>query len=393
MLINTQPARTSAKLDTFEKLQLLSRDSQYDLACACGSTKDSHRTRGAHGKWIYPITLPDGGKSVLFKTLISNVCSSDCKYCPLNKNSNVQRCTLNSEELVNTFLDYYNNREVFGLFLSSGLIGTADATMDKLITAAEILRKKHQFRGYIHLKILPGSSPAAIEKAISLASAVSLNIETPGKEFMARLSGQKNFLRDIVEPMKLISRLISEQRRRIKQTTQFIVGAAGENDRQIVNYTEALYKKIGLERVYFSAYQNLNEPDTSNKAAALPNQDGFIREHRLYQVDFLLRKYKFSQSDIIYDQNGLLSKELDPKELWAKNHPEFFPVNVNTADRYELLRVPGLGPQTVSEILYKRKLSKIRSIDDINCSKRLLKASKYLDFGCTVKNKIFLFNF
>ncbi len=383
MLINTQP-------DTFEKLQLLSRDSQYDLACACGSTKDSHRTRGGHGKWIYPITLPDGGKSVLFKTLISNVCSSDCKYCPLNRNSDVRRCTLGSEEIVNTFLDYYNRREVFGLFLSSGLIGTADATMDRLITTVEILRKRHQFKGYIHLKILPGSSPAAIEKAISLASAVSLNIETPGKEFMGKLSSQKDFIRDIVEPMKLISRLISEHRRRIKQTTQFIVGAAGEDDRQIVNYTSALYDKIGLNRVYFSAYQPINDANSVTTS----NRDGFVREHRLYQVDFLFRKYNFSQSDIIYDQNGLLSKEFDPKELWAQKHPEFFPVNVNTAERYKLLRVPGLGPETVDSILYKRKFSKIQSIDDINkYSKRLLKASKYLDFGCQVKNKVFLFNF
>jgi predicted DNA-binding helix-hairpin-helix protein len=395
MLINTQP-------DTTEKLRLLSRDSQYDLACACGSTKDSHRSRGNHGKWIYPITLPNGGKSVLFKTLISNVCSSDCKYCPLNKNSNVQRCTLNSDEIVNTFLDYYNNREVFGLFLSSGLLGTADATMDRLIAAAEILRKRHQFKGYIHLKILPGASPAAIEKAVSLASAVSLNIETPGREFMSKLSSQKDFNRDIVEPMKLISKLAKDPRRKVKQTTQFIVGAAGENDRQIVNYTAAMYDKIGLERVYFSAYQNLNAPHepsptthtpTHTPSAVLPSQDGFIREHRLYQVDFLLRKYNFSQSDIIYDENGLLSKELDPKELWAKKHPEFFPVNINTADRYELLRVPGLGPNTVNDILHKRKFAKISSIDDINYGRRLLKASKYLDFGCQVKNKVFLFNF
>ena len=383
MLINSKP-------DTFEKLQLLSRDSQYDLACACGSTKDSHRTRGSHGKWIYPITLPDGGKSVLFKTLISNVCSSDCKYCPLQRNADIPRCTLNSEETVNTFLDYYNRREVFGLFLSSGIIGTAEATMEKLITTCEILRKKHQFKGYIHLKILPGSSPAAIEKALSLASAVSLNIETPGKEFMSKLSTKKDFIKDIVEPIKLISKLRSEQKRRIKQTTQFIVGAAGETDRQIVNYTSALYDKVSLNRVYFSAYQR-NDSENSEDTQ---NSEGFIREHRLYQVDFLFRKYNFSQDDIIYDRDGLLSKDLDPKELWAKNHPEFFPVNVNTADRYKLLRVPGLGPNTVENILNKRKVSKIQSIDDISSSgKRMLKALRYLDFGQGPKNKVFLFNF
>lgn len=384
MLINTKP-------DTFEKLQLLSRDSQYDLACACGSTKDSHRTRGSQGKWIYPVTLPNGGKSVLFKTLISNVCSSDCKYCPLNRNADIQRCTLNSEEIANTFLDYYNRREVFGLFLSSGIIGTAEATMDRLITSCEILRKKHQYKGYIHLKILPGSSPAAIEKALSVATAVSLNIETPGKEFLSKLSEKKDFLKDIVEPIKLISKLIKEHHRRIKQTTQFIVGAAGENDRQIVNYTSALYNKMDLDRVYFSAYQRTNKENNPN----LTDTDSFVREHRLYQVDFLFRRYGFQQDDIIYDKSGLLSTETDPKELWAKNHPEFFPVNVNTATKYKLLHVPGLGPSTVELILNKRKVAKIQTIDDIDtiAGKRMLKASRYLDFGTVAKNKVYLFNF
>ncbi|MFA5292012.1 MAG: radical SAM protein [Phycisphaerae bacterium] len=379
-----------SKPDTFEKLQLLSRDSQYDLACACGSNKFDRRTRGSNGKWIYPVTLPNGGRSLLFKTLLSNVCSSDCKYCPLHKNADIPRCTLNSDELVKTFLDYYNNGEVFGLFLSSGIIGTAEATMDKLITCAEILRKKHQFKGYIHLKILPGASPAAIEKAISVSNAVSLNIETPGKEFLEKLSSKKDFLRDIVEPMKLISRLTSQSRRRVKQTTQFIVGAAGESDQHIVNYTAALYERIGINRVYFSAYQRNNAENENNTDP----QEGFTREHRLYQVDFLFRKYGFTQSDIIYDNSGLLSVETDPKEVWAKNHPEFFPIKVNTATRYNLLRVPGLGPMAVERILERRKVAKISSIDDIdNVNKRLLKAAKYLDFGGVSQNKAFLFNF
>ena len=379
---------TTSKPDTFEKLQLLSRDSQYDLACACGTDKSGHRTRGKGGKWIYPVALPNGGTTVLFKTLISNVCSSDCKYCPLRQNADAPRCTLNCNELTRTFLDYYNRGEVFGLFLSSGIIGSADKTMEKLIAPAQILRKKHNFKGYIHLKILPGSSPAAIEKAVSVADAVSLNIETPGKEFLEKLSSKKDFLKDIVEPMKLISRLTKQSKRRVKQTTQFIVGAADENDRQIVNYTAALYDRIGLNRVYFSAYQS------SCPQANVNPEERFMREHRLYQVDFLLRKYGFNQSDIIYDSSGRLSFETDPKESWAKNHPEFFPVTVNTAVRYKLLRVPGLGPVSVDRILEKRKLAKITSIDDIDkAGLRLYKAAKYLDFGESAKNKVFLFNF
>ena len=378
----------SSKPGTFEKLQLLSRDSQYDLACACGTDKSGHRTRGSSGRWIYPITLPNGGTTILFKTLISNVCSSDCKYCPLRQDADTPRCTLNCNEISETFLDYYNRGEVFGLFLSSGIISSADKTMEKLIAPAEALRKKHHFKGYIHLKILPGSSPAAIEKAVSVADAVSLNIETPGKEFLEKLSTKKDFLRDIVEPMKLISRLTRQSKRRVKQTTQFIVGAAGENDQEIVNYTAALYDRIGLSRVYFSAYQS-SCPQTN-----VNPEERFMREHRLYQVDFLLRKYGFNQSDILYDTSGLLSFETDPKEVWAKNHPEFFPVSVNTAMRYKLLRVPGLGPVSVDRILEKRKLAKISSIDDIDkAGSRLYKAAKYLDFGENAKNKAFLFNF
>lgn len=380
----------TSKPDTFEKLQLLSQDSQYDLACACGSSKLDRRTRGRGGKWIYPVTLPNGGTALLFKTLISNVCSSDCKYCPLRNNMDIQRCTLKPEEIVSTFLDYYNRGEVFGLFLSSGIIGTAEMTMDKLITCAEMLRKKHQFKGYIHLKILPGASPAAIEKAISVSNAVSLNIETPGKEFLGKLSSKKDFLRDIVEPMKLIGRLTSQSSRKVKQTTQFIVGAAGETDKHIINYTAALYERMGLDRIYFSTYQRSNTENSENANL----QDGFMREHRLYQVDFLFRKYGFAQSDIIYDSSGLLSTEANPKEIWAKNHPEFFPVNVNTAPRYRLLRVPGLGPTTVQRVLERRKTAKISSIDDIDIvNKRLLKASKYLNFDNLPQNKTFLFNF
>ena len=378
----------ASKPDTFEKLQLLSQDSQYDLACACGTNKFDRRAHGSNGKWIYPVTLPNGGTSVLFKTLISNVCSSDCKYCPLQKNADIRRCTLSSNEIVKTFLDYYNSGQVFGLFLSSGVIGTAETTMQKLIDCAEILRKKHQFKGYIHLKILPGSSPAAIEKAVSLSNAVSLNIETPGKEFLAKLSTKKDFLRDIVEPMKLISRLTTQSRKRVKQTTQFIVGAADETDKHIVNYTAALYEKIGINRIYFSAYQSNGHSDNAN-----PDQR-IMREHRLYQVDFLFRKYGFNKSDIIYDKSGLLSTETDPKEIWAQNHPEYFPISINTATRYELLRVPGIGPTLADGILKRRKLAKISSIDDIgNVNKRLLKAAKYLDFGSHQQNKSFLFNF
>ena len=247
----------TARPGTQQKLEILSTDAQYDLACACGTTKDEHRKRSGKGKWIYPITLPNGGKSILFKTLMSNVCVNDCKYCPLRDNMDVRRCSLSAEETAKVFMDYYNQRDVFGLFLSSGVAGSPDATMERLNATARILRKKYRFRGYIHLKIIPGASDAAIEEAVSLSSAVSLNIETPGEKNLAKLSEKKKYIRDIIEPIKLISRLTScgGKYAGVKQTTQFIVGAAGESDSEIVKYMGGLYNRLKLQRIYFSAYQ------------------------------------------------------------------------------------------------------------------------------------------
>ncbi|GAF78101.1 unnamed protein product, partial [marine sediment metagenome] len=286
-----------------EKLEILSADAQYDLACACGTSKDEHRQRSGDGKWIYPVTLPNGGKSVLFKTLISNVCTNDCKYCPLREQMDVRRCSLRPEETAKVFLDYYNQRKVFGLFLSSGVLSSADATMDKLNGVARLLRKKHGFRGYIHLKIIPGASDAAIEEAVSLSTAVSLNIETPGEKRLEKVSKKKRYIQDIIEPIKLISRLTGRGARyeRVKQTTQFIVGAAGEPDAEIVKYMYGLYERLKMHRVYFSAYQKGlgDESIAGEQAGREKPTDILMREHRLYQVDFLLRKYGFKESDIV----------------------------------------------------------------------------------------------
>jgi predicted DNA-binding helix-hairpin-helix protein len=373
------------KPDTEEKLRILASDAQYDLACACGTrTPEEHRKRSEDGRWIYPVTLPNGGTSVLFKTLLSNVCTNDCKYCPLRDNQDLRRCTLSTEETCQTFLEYLNQKKVFGLFLSSGVIGTPDRTMDRLNSIAETLRRKYQFRGYIHLKIIPGSSTAAIEKAVSLATAVSLNIETPGAEYLSKLSSQKDFLRDIVDPIKLISRLRAKGGRygRVKQTTQFIVGAADEPDEKIVRYMQGLYKRLHLQRVYFSAYQQgLGAADLPAEQKLTNPADMLTREHRLYQVDFLMRKYGFEDSDIEFDPQGRLSLEKDPKELWAGRHPDFFPVNINQASRWELLRVPGLGPITVNRILNSRIQSRIHRVEEIGKPGRLLrKAAGYICF-------------
>jgi predicted DNA-binding helix-hairpin-helix protein len=374
-----------SKPDTSQKLEILSDDAKYDLACACGTNSGDTRRRGGDGRWIYPVTLPNGGTSVLFKTLISNVCTNDCKYCPLRQQQDLRRCSLDPEETAATFLDYFHQRKVFGLFLSSGVIGSPDTTMERLNGTARLLRGRHQFKGYIHLKIIPGASPAAVEEAVSLASAVSLNIETPGAENLAKLSNKKNYLRDIIDPIKQISQLTARGSRfeRVKQTTQFIVGPAGEADSEIVKYMWGLYDRLRLHRIYFSAYQkglgdsSLPAEREEGYAAA----DRFVREHRLYQVDFLMRKYGFRDTDITFDERGHLSLETDPKEVWAAHHPEFFPVNANRASRLELLRVPGLGPVTVNRLLGLRRQQRLGGLEALGAmGVRLRKAQPYLAF-------------
>ncbi len=366
-----------------EKLRILSTDSQYDLACACGTGTDDRRHRGGDGKWIYPITLPNGGKSVLFKTLVSNICENDCAYCPLRDGGAGRKCALKPEETAKVFLDYLKQRKVFGLFLSSGVTTSPDATMDRLNTTARILRQKYAFRGFIHLKIIPGASQAAIEDAVSLASAVSLNIETPGEKNMRKLSSRKRYLDDIIEPMKLISNLTAKGNKysRVKQTTQFIVGPAGESDAEIVKYTAALYDRLNLSRIYFSAYQKPNLETAEKTSDSQDANTTFVREHRLYQTDFLFRRYGFSESDIIFDENGRLSLTTDPKQLYADAHPEKFPININNAPKLDLLKVPGLGPITVNRILKIRRKSNIHRIEDFcKPTKTSQKAQSYLSF-------------
>jgi len=355
-------------MDTIEKLKVLSEDSRYDLACACGTASDGHRKRGLDGKWLYPVALPEGGYSVLLKTLLSNGCKNDCKYCPLRSESNVRRYTLQPEEVAAIFMEYVRRKKVFGLFLSSGVMNSADFTMDKINAVARLLRYKHHFKGYIHLKIIPGASDAAIEDSVSIASAVSLNIETPGKKHFDLLSNKKDYLNDIVRPLKLMSSLTGRGSRysRVKCTSQFIVGASDESDSEIIDYMFRFYRRLKFQRVYFSSYQKgLGHPDIpGEKNFQAGPEEVFMREHRLYQVDFLIRKYGFEPWDILTDTKGNLRLDKDPKELWAASHPDLYPVRINAADRELLLRVPGLGPATVARVLKQRREGRISRLED-----------------------------
>ena len=372
--------------DIRKKLEFLSDASQYDLSCACGSKDQDRRVRGSDGAWLYPVSLLRGGNSFVFKTLVSNVCSNDCKYCPYRNSRDIPRYTVSPDEMAGFFMEYVRNQKVYGLFLSSGVLGTADRTMEYLNGTAAIVRKKYGYRGYIHLKIIPGASDAAIDEALSLSNAVSVNIEAPGEKHFSLLSEKKNFLRDIVGPMKRISRLTKRGMiySGVKQTTQFIIGAAGESDSEIVRYTAGLYERLKLDRVYFSAYQRgLGHGSIPGESTVIKNkEEGFIREHRLYQVDFLFRKYGFGEGDILFDKSGRLSLTQDPKLVWAQANPSFFPVNINRAGKLELLRVPGIGPATARKIIKIRKDGKIRSEDALPLKgKRLNLAREYLKMG------------
>jgi predicted DNA-binding helix-hairpin-helix protein len=333
-------------MDTQEKLRILSEASKYDLACACSTNGTDHRQRANDGAWLYPVSLPGGGHSVMLKTLLSNTCVNDCKYCPWRNSVDTRRCMIGPDETAKMYMDYVYKKEVFGIFLSSAVSCTPDHSM---------------------------------------ANAVSINIETPGKNHFEKLTRKKDYIRDIIKPMQRISELTSKNERflKVKTTTQFIVGASDECDAEIVKYTAGLYGRLGLDRVYFSSYQSgLGDKSIpGEQAVSIRRNDKFIREHRLYQVDFLLRKYEFTESDIIFDTGGNLSLEKDPKQMWAMRHPEFFPVNINRADKRTLLRIPGVGPQTAKRIINIRKEGKFRNVNELPFrGKRLENAARYLTF-------------
>ena len=372
-----------SNMNTESKLSLLSDGARYDISCACGDKKVDKRTRIGDGRWLYPVSLPNGGQSIIFKVLMTNACENDCGYCPFRSDSNVPRCSLSPEEVVAAFLEYSRRLKLAGIFVSSGVVGNPDSTMERILDVGRVLRKRHGYRGYIHLKVIPGASDAAIAEAVSLGSAVSINLEAPGERRFEKICGTKNYLEDVIRPLKTLSGIISAippGPRRPNTTTQFVVGASDETDLEIIRYMTGLYDRMGLHRVYFSAYQRgLGRGGIPGEQCEDTHSDKLIiREHRLYQTDFLMRKYGFSGDEIPVGPDGALRLDKDPKEVWAEAHPEFFPVDLNSACKEELLRVPGLGPSSVRAILTMRRHRKLTSLEDAGIrGARLAKASPY----------------
>lgn len=348
-------------MDTQQKLDLLGAAAQADLACgACG--EGQKRTRDDVGRWIYPAVRPDGKTVKMLKILQTNACEKDCFYCPTRRGRNVERTTFKPDELAATFDQIHRANLAEAIFISSGVVGGGTRTMERMLATADLLRRKYEFRGYLHLKLMPGAESAAIEKALQLADRVSVNLEAPSSEYLSKLSSTKRYSEELLAPLQAAKKLIDNvpALREKTMTTQFVVGAAGESDREIVSRTAQLYHDLELARVYFSAFQPIENTPLENHAPT-----PLVREHRLYQTDFLFRKYNFTFDDLIFDTRGNLPIESDPKTIWATAHPEYFPLELNRASREQLLRIPGIGPTSVTRILQTRRITKFCTIEQL----------------------------
>jgi predicted DNA-binding helix-hairpin-helix protein len=334
---------------------------RYDLCGeACGTR--ASRVHDDLGRWIYPAVMPDGKRVKLLKVLQSNVCTNDCHYCANRVGRDRPVVSLSPDELALAFDGMQRKGLVEGLFLSSAICGRPTQAMDRMLATVELVRHRYEFPGYIHLKILPGVTQAHIEHAAGLASRVSTNLEAPNPDRLVRIAPGKS-LQELVDPLLRVHRLRIESEGRLipaGQTTQFVVGAADESDRELLQTVSDLYREVKLDRVYFSAFQ----PVPRTPLAEHPPTP-LWREHRLYQSDFLLRQYGFTFGELIFDSRDNLPQESDPKLLWAKAHPELFPVEVNSASRQQLLRVPGIGPRSCLRILHWRRKGRFRSLADL----------------------------
>ena len=367
-----------AQLDVRQKLEILADAAKYDASCASSGTtkRDSQdKAKGigsTEGMGICHAYAPDGRCISLLKILLTNSCIFDCHYCINRKSSNVRRARFTSKEVVDLTLAFYRRNYIEGLFLSSGIIASSDYTMEQIVEVARSLREDHQFRGYIHLKTIPDADPALTELAGRYADRLSINIELPTDAGLARLAPEKSSagIRRAMGGIKTAIEDGGDARRRYKsaprfapacQSTQMIVGADAANDRDIMSTASALYDRFGLRRVYYSAFSPI--PDAS---AILPlRRPPLMREHRLYQSDWMVRFYGYAPAEVAAatDDQGMLPLDIDPKLAWALQARESFPVDVNTAQRELLLRVPGLGVKAVEAILTSRRWRKLTLAD------------------------------
>ncbi len=353
-------------MDLAEKLEILADSAKYDVACTSSGVDRAGR-RGSLGSCsaagICHAFTPDGRCVSLLKVLYSNACCYDCSYCVNRRSNEVRRATFTPRELAELTIGFYRRNYIEGLFLSSAVLGSPDNTTERMIEALRILRQEYRFNGYIHAKTIPGTDPRLVEQLGLLADRLSVNIELPSEASLQLLAPDKEKAA-ILRPMGQIAAQSAQSRRELSvyrhapafapagQSTQMIIGATPETDFHIMRLTEGLYQKYSLKRVFYSAYLPIVQ---DRRLPALTTRPPLLREHRLYQADWLLRFYHFSAGELLSEAEPNFDPYLDPKCSWALRNPAFFPVEVNTAPRVALLRVPGIGPKSAGRILSARR--------------------------------------
>jgi len=309
-------------------------------------------------------SLPNGKKITLLKTLLTSVCERNCNYCPFRSGRDLPRATFRPDEFAKVFMYMHKIGKVDGLFLSSGIVNGGIASQDKLLDTATLLRRKHDYKGYLHLKIMPGVEHDQVEEAMLLADRISINLEAPNPERLQQLAPKKYFIEELLEPIKWANDIRTNKQPRKtwnnrwpSTTTQFVVGAAGESDLEILKTTQLLLRIMGISRVYFSAFNPIKDTPLENRSPT-PQK----RKNRLYQASYLMRDYGFSIDELTYINKGNLPLDIDPKLAWARIHLLNKPVEINRAPKNILIRIPGIGLKGVDAILLARRENKIKSL-------------------------------
>lgn len=380
--------RIAEQTSIFEKLNILADAAKYDVACTSSGVDRRNDGTGLGNcmkAGICHSFSADGRCISLLKILFTNECIFDCKYC-INRSSNdVPRASFTPDEVCTLMMEFYRRNYIEGLFLSSGILKSPDYTMELIYATLYKLRTEYNFQGYIHVKAIPGASPALIQRTGFLADRMSVNLELPTAESLRMLAPHKN-RKNILAPMRLVQNKMLENKQEIVayrnapqfvpagQSTQMIIGATPETDYQIINVAESLYKKFELKRVFYSAFVHVN--DDSSLPARTDSGPPLLREHRLYQADWLLRFYGFEAKELLSEENPNFNVLLDPKCNWALKHLETFPVEINRADYYTLLRVPGIGCKSAERIVKARRTA-VLSFEDLKKFGVVLKRALY----------------
>lgn len=352
-----------------EKLEILADAAKYDVSCSSsgGNRKNKGGLGDSHASGICHSYTEDGRCVSLLKILLTNHCIYDCAYCVSRKTNDIKRAAFTVEEVVDLTINFYQRNYIEGLFLSSGIFKDSDTTMERLVRVAKKLRLEHNFNGYIHLKSIPGASDEIMKEAGLYADRLSINIEIPTEKGLKLLAPDKSHS-EMIKPMNFVKNeliLYKEERKIFKKTpkfapagqsTQMIVGATDETDLKIIKVADHFYQNFNLKRVYYSGYVPMLE---DARLPSVHSQVPMLRENRLYQADWLMRFYGFQADEILDRSNPFLDLEVDPKLAWALRNRERFPVNINTAPKEMILRIPGVGTKSVSKILMARRFQKL----------------------------------